>query len=204
MYTLKFILDTQLFKAKVEIPVKTWILFHVYKCLYTVYKFHIAIFMYKIHKICTSKQICQNLQTLSDGLQKVFVNAANCIFFQKILIKGHLDLILNNILGGWRLIQYKTVILTLNMPSCLTDYQRFIHILYNILDFVQQRTQLKMEQLCMLLILYCQYHVCWYPGDLMSQGIGRHGIDQISQNISSVASEELTMNSVNYQNVVEI
>ena len=38
----------------------------------------------------------------------------------------------------------------------------------------------------------------------MSQGIGRHGINQISQNISSVASEELTMNSVNYQNVVEI
>ena len=32
---------------------------------------------------------------------------------------------------------------------------------------------------------------CWWPGDLRSQGISRHGIDQISQNISSLAEEEL-------------
>ena len=57
MYTLQFILDTQLFKERVEIPVKTWILFYVHKCLYTVYKFHIAIFVYKIHKMCTSRQL---------------------------------------------------------------------------------------------------------------------------------------------------
>ena len=50
-----------------------------------------------------------------------------------------------------------------------------------------------MEQTFMLPILYCQYIVCWRPGDLRSQGISRHGIDQISQNIPSLALEELTL-----------
>ena len=48
-----------------------------------------------------------------------------------------------------------------------------------------------MEQPYILPILYCQYHVCWCPGDLRSQGISRHGINQISWNITSLASEEL-------------
>ena len=47
-----------------------------------------------------------------------------------------------------------------------------------------------MQQPYMLPILYCSYHSCWCPGDLRSQCISRHGIDQISQNISSLASEE--------------
>ena len=45
----------------------------------------------------------------------------------------------------------------------------------------------------MLPILYFQYHAYWCPDDLRSQGISRHGsIDQIDQNIPSLASEELT------------
>ena len=44
-----------------------------------------------------------------------------------------------------------------------------------------------MEQHYMLPVLYCQYHAYW-----SRQGISRHGIDQISQNIPSLASEELT------------
>ena len=43
----------------------------------------------------------------------------------------------------------------------------------------------------MLHTLYCQHHACWCPSDLRSQGISRHGIDHISRNIPSVASEEL-------------
>ena len=38
---------------------------------------------------------------------------------------------------------------------------------------------------------YCQYHACWCPGDLRSQGISRHDTDPQSQNILSPASEEL-------------
>ena len=56
--TLKFITDSQLFKARVEIPVKIWISFHMYKCLCSVYKFYIAIFVYEIHEMCTSRQLC--------------------------------------------------------------------------------------------------------------------------------------------------
>ena len=46
------------------------------------------------------------------------------------------------------------------------------------------------EQPYMLLILYCQYHAWWCPGSLGRQGISRHGIDEISWNIPSLASEE--------------
>ena len=49
-----------------------------------------------------------------------------------------------------------------------------------------------MEQPDMLPIVYCQYHACWCPGDLSHKGISRHGIDQISQIISSLTSEELS------------
>ena len=63
---------------------------------------------------------------------------------------------------------------------------------FYILDFVlQNKTKLTMKQPYMFPILYCQYYACRYPGDLRSQGIGRHGIDLISQNIPSLASEEL-------------
>ena len=47
-----------LFKARVEIPVKTWTLFYMYKCLCMVYKFHIAIFVHKIHEMYTRRQLC--------------------------------------------------------------------------------------------------------------------------------------------------
>ena len=43
-----------------------------------------------------------------------------------------------------------------------------------------------MGQTYMLLILYCQYHACWCPGDLSHQGISRNGIDQINLNILSL------------------
>ena len=77
--------------------------------------------------------------------------------------------------------------LTHNMLNCFKDYKRCIHIPYHILDFVQQN-RFTMEQPYMLLILYCQYHSC----NLGSQGINRNGIDQISRNIPSLASKELS------------
>ena len=45
-----------------------------------------------------------------------------------------------------------------------------------------------MEQPYILPILYYQYHSCWCLSDV---GINRHGIEQISQNILSLASEKL-------------
>ena len=85
-------------------------------------------------------------------------------------------------------------ILTLNMLNCFKDYRRCIPVYHHILDFVQQKKiRFTMEQPHMLPILYCQYHACWCPGDVRSQGISRHGIDQISQNILSAALEELIM-----------
>ena len=88
--------------------------------------------------------------------------------------------------------------LTLNMLNCWKDYKRCIHSLYHILDFVQQKkNRFIIKQPHMLPILYYQYHVSWCPGNLRNQGISRHGIDQISWNISSLASEELTKQLVN-------
>ena len=49
----------------------------------------------------------------------------------------------------------------------------------------------KMEQPFVPPILYCWYHACSWPGSFSSQGNNRHGIDQISWNIPSPASEEL-------------
>ena len=84
-------------------------------------------------------------------------------------------------------------VLTFNMLHCVKDYKKCIHISYQSLDFVQkEKTEVTMEQPYMLLILYCQYHVCWCHGDSRSQRISRHGFDQISQNIRSIAPEELT------------
>ena len=82
--------------------------------------------------------------------------------------------------------------ITLNMQNCFKDYKRCIHILHHILDFIQQKKiKLTVEQPYMLSFLLCQYHACWCPGDLSRQGISRHGICQITQNISSLTSEEL-------------
>ena len=50
-----------------------------------------------------------------------------------------------------------------------------------------------MEQPYVLFILYCQYHSCWCSGILRSQGISKHGIDQIRQNIPSLASEDIAL-----------
>ena len=54
--------------------------------------------------------------------------------------------------------------------------------------------QIPSEATLYIAILCCQYHACWCPGDLRSQGISRYGIDQISCNILSVVSEELIKN----------
>ena len=82
--------------------------------------------------------------------------------------------------------------LTLRMLNSFKDYERCFHIFHHILGFVQQKTKFTMEQPYMLSILYCQYHACWCLGDLRSQGISRHGINQIIWNIPSLVSEELT------------
>ena len=76
--------------------------------------------------------------------------------------------------------------LSLNMLNCFEDYIRCMHISYHILDCVQHnKTKLTMEQPYMMPILPCQYHAYWCPSDIRSQGISRHGIDQISRNIPS-------------------
>ena len=55
------------------------------------------------------------------------------------------------------------------------------------MDFVQhKKTELMVEQPYVLPILHCKYHACWCPGDLLSQDINRHDIDQISQKILSL------------------
>ena len=80
-----------------------------------------------------------------------------------------------------------------NMLNCFKDYKRCIHISYHILDCIKQKkTKFTLEQLYMGSILYCRYHTCWCPGDFRSQGISRHGIDQMRWNIPSLASEKLT------------
>ena len=83
-------------------------------------------------------------------------------------------------------------ILTLNMLKC-NKLQRYIHILNDFLDLVWHR-QMKftLEQNYMLPVLHRQYQACCRNSDFRSQGISRHGIDLISQNILSSASEELT------------
>ena len=110
----------------------------------------------------------------------------------RMVEKGHFAELLQllDVINRWSL-------LTLDVLSSFKDYKRCIHISYHILDFVQERkTKFTIEQPYMLHILYCQYHACWYPGNLRSQGISRHGIDQISRKYS-LASEELTVNPLN-------
>ena len=84
------------------------------------------------------------------------------------------------------------IILTFKVLNCFKDH-RCSHILYHILDFVQQtKTRFTIEQPHMLPTLYCQYHSCWCPGDLSRHGISRNGFDQISWNIPCLASEQST------------
>ena len=54
----------------------------------------------------------------------------------------------------------------------------------------------------MLPILYCQYHACWCPGDLRSQGISRHDINPQSRNILSLATEEFILLPGNLNKIV--
>ena len=72
-------------------------------------------------------------------------------------------------------------------------YERCIHILYYILDFVEQKSaKFTKEQPYQLSIVYCQYHACWCPGSLTRQGINRYDIDQISRNILCLAPQGLS------------
>ena len=66
-----------------------------------------------------------------------------------------------------------------------------IHITYHILDIVQKKkTRFTMAQPYMVpIVLSIQFLLM--ACDLRSQGISRHGIDKISRNIPSLASEEL-------------
>ena len=78
--------------------------------------------------------------------------------------------------------------------NCFSSLSKMHSLSYHILDCIQQKkTKFTMEQPYMLPILYCQYHACQCPGDLRSHGINRHSIDQISRNIPSPASKELTL-----------
>ena len=82
--------------------------------------------------------------------------------------------------------------LTLHVLNCFEDYKRCIRISYHILDFIQQnKIKFTMEKPYVLPILYCQCHACWCTGDFKSQCISRQGIDFQSQNIPSLAWEEL-------------
>ena len=90
------------------------------------------------------------------------------------------------------MITLQTIILTLNMLNCLKDHKRCIHISFHILILLRRKkTKFTFQQPYMLPIVYCQYHFCRYPGDLRSQGISRHDIDQASWNISFLALEQL-------------
>ena len=86
----------------------------------------------------------------------------------------------------------KLRVLILNMLNCFKDYKSCIHILYHTFYCIQQKkTIFTMKQPYMLVIIHYWYHACWCLGDLKTQAISRHGIDQININILYVASEEL-------------
>ena len=85
-----------------------------------------------------------------------------------------------------------TELLTLNMLKFWRLWKMYSHFVSDIWDFVQQKTKFTMEQPYVMPILYCQYHGRWCPGDLSCQGTSRHGIDQISWNILSLAPGELS------------
>ena len=83
---------------------------------------------------------------------------------------------------------------TVNMLNCFKDYKKCLHISYHILDFVQQKKiQFTIEQPYMLPMLYCQYHACWYRGDLRRKGISRNWIGQIIQNIRSLSIKRVNV-----------
>ena len=93
----------------------------------------------------------------------------------------------------------------INMLNCFKDYKRCIHISYYILDSVQQKkSKFTMRQPCMLPILHCQYHSCWYPDDFRSQGISRPGNNLTNLDVPSPASEELTCNMLNSSKIIQI
>ena len=97
----------------------------------------------------------------------------------------------------WLCPVFGIIILTLYTLNCFKDCKRYTCIVCHSLDCVQKKkTKFTMEQPNMLPILYCQYHAYWCPGNLRSQGISRHGIGQISQNILPLASEELIIEAL--------
>ena len=74
----------------------------------------------------------------------------------------------------WTSVQWFTYsINTLNRLNYIKDYN-----INHILDFVpQKKTRLIMREPYMLPIRCCQYHSCWCPGDLRSQGISKYCSD---------------------------
>ena len=77
------------------------------------------------------------------------------------------------------------------MQNFFKVYKRWMCILNNFSGLVQHnQIKITLEEDYMLPILYSQYHACWCSGDFRSQGIGRHGIDPIAQNILPPASED--------------
>ena len=74
-------------------------------------------------------------------------------------------------------------------------FQRLLKMYSHFVDFVQQKTRFTVWQPYMLPVLYWQYRACWCPGDLRSQGTNSHGVDQISLNVLSLASE-VYMNNI--------
>ena len=83
------------------------------------------------------------------------------------------------------------------MLNCFKYYKRCIHTSYHMLDELGSQWS---NPRYMLPMLYGQYHVCWCTGDLRSQGISSHGIDQIRRNIPSLTSV-LRVNSLRPRDV---
>ena len=78
------------------------------------------------------------------------------------------------------------------MPNCFKDYKKKHSQFASYLGScaTEKKNKFTVEQR----ILFCQYHVCWLRG----QGISRNDINQISRNIPSLASEDLTRKSHQY------
>ena len=94
------------------------------------------------------------------------------VFWRKIACDNRIHCILINwLLTCWIILKIIKVVFTF----CIISF-----------DFRSTRSDSQWSKPYMLPILYCQYHSCWSPGDLRSQGISKHGIDWISWNISSI------------------
>ena len=86
--------------------------------------------------------------------------------------------------------------LTPDMLNCYSDFKICIPIKCHFLYSIQQKKiKFTIEQLYILPIIDCQYHACWCHGDLRSQGISRHGIDQIRRTLPSLAPQGLMQHS---------